>query len=93
MCRCFHADTEDGIYINAGFAWPNMATGELSATVDSGFRIKDGEIVHPVKNTMFGAHFIDLMKSVDAVSSDYREEPGRIMPTIRVRGVKVAGGA
>lgn len=33
----------------------------------------------------------DLLDNLDAVSSDYREEPGMIMPTVRIQNVKVAG--
>jgi predicted Zn-dependent protease len=35
---------------------------------------------------------LDLLKSIDAISSDYREKPGRIMPTVRISKAKVAGG-
>lgn len=37
---------------------------------------------------VIGIDAIDLLKSMDPVSKDYREEPGLIMSTIRVPDVK-----
>ncbi len=85
-------DTKEGLYINMGSLSPNSVTGEISATVDFGFKIENGELAYPVKSTMIGANMIELMKSIDAISSDYRPEPGTVMPTIRAQNVQVAGG-
>jgi len=85
-------DTKEGLYINMGSLSPNSVTGELSATVDFGFKIENGKLVYPVKSCLIGANMIELMKSIDAISKDYREEPGIIMPTIRAQDVQVAGG-
>ena len=60
--------------------------------MDFGFKIEQGRIARPVKNTMVGVNFLEMLKKIDAVSSDYREEPGMIMPTIRIRDIGVAGG-
>jgi len=84
-------DTKEGIYLNMGGLWPSLASGEISSTVDFGFKIENGELAYPLKNTMIGISIFDLLNNLDAISSDYREEPGQIMPTIRVRSVKVAG--
>ena len=59
---------------------------------DFDFKIERGEIAYPVRNAVIGVNVIDLLKSIHAVSKDYREEPGIIMPTIRAQGVRVAGG-
>lgn len=86
-------DTKEGLYISSGGISPNSVTGEISATVDFGFKIENGELAYPVQNTMIGVNMLDLLKSVDAISSDYREEPGVIMPTVRAQNVKVASAA
>ena len=85
-------DTQEGLYINMGSLSPNSVTGELSATVDFGFKIENGELAYPIKSCLIGANMIELMKSIDAISKDYREEPGVVMPTIRAQNVQVAGG-
>ncbi len=87
------ADTQEGIYVNSCFLFPNMVTGDISATIDYGYKIEKGVLVYPLKNTMMGIHILELLQKIDAISSDYREEPGQIMPTVRIQNVKVAGSA
>jgi predicted Zn-dependent protease len=60
--------------------------------VDAGFRIRKGKLTYPLKNTMVAGHGLELLASIDAISSDYRAEPGMVLPTVRVQGVRVAGG-
>jgi len=84
-------DTQEGIYINMGALGPNPTSGDISASVDFGFKIQNGELAYPVINAMIGGHIFDILSEIDAVSSDYREEPGNIMPTIRIQDVQVAG--
>ena len=84
-------DTKEGIYVNMGSAWPHPVNGEISATIDFGYKIENGQLAYPLRNTMLGINVFDLLNNLDAISSDYREEPGIIMPTIRVQQVQVAG--
>jgi len=85
------SEVEEGIYVNMGGLSPDTTSGEISGSVDFGFKIEAGKLAHPIKNTMVGVNFLDLLRGIDAVSSDYRQEPGQVMPTIRVRDVMVAG--
>jgi PmbA protein len=85
------ADTGEGIYVNMGGTFPDPVNGEISSTIDFGYKIENGKLAYPLKNTMLGINILDLLGNLDAISSDYREEPGAIMPTIRVQNVKVAG--
>jgi len=86
------AEVEDGIYVALGQPSPDTASGQISALVDAGFRIQKGELTYPLEKTMVAGNAIEILQGIDAVSSDYREEPGLIMPTIRVRGMRVASG-
>jgi PmbA protein len=86
------AEVDDGIYVALGRPSPDTASGQVSALVDAGFRIEKGQLTHALKNTMVGGHGLELLANIDAVSSDYRAEPGQVLPTIRVQGVKVASG-
>lgn len=85
------ADVSEGLYVNWGHLVPDGVTGQVSALVDFGFKIERGELAYPVKNTMVGADMFALLDSLEGVSSDYREEPGTIMPTLIFGKVKVAG--
>ena len=86
------SEIDEGLYVNEGGIHANPVTGEVSASVDFGFKIEKGELAYPVQNTMIGGNFLDMLANIDAISSDYRSEPGLIMPTIRIQGVSVAGG-
>jgi PmbA protein len=85
------SDTKEGIYVNMGSVTPHPVHGEISATIDFGYKIENGQLAYPLRNTMLGINVFDLLNNLDAISSDYREEPGMIMPTIRVQNVKAAG--
>lgn len=85
------AEIDEGLYICYAGLSPNSVTGELSTTVDFGFRIENGELTHPLSTTLIGTDAFELLGGIDAVSSDYREEPGMILPSIRVSSVQVAG--
>lgn len=84
--------TQEGLYINMGGIYPNSSTGDVSASVDFGFKIEDGELAYPVSSSLVGGSFLDMLKNIDAISSDYRSEPGSAMPTVRIQDVHVAGG-
>jgi len=40
---------------------------------------------------MLGGTILELLTRLDAVSSDFREEPGIQMPTVRIHDVQIAG--
>ena len=84
-------EVQDGIYLESGEIRPDPASGDISASIDFGFLIKDGRIVHPVENAMLGGSIFDLLEHLDAVSSDARQEPGILMPTLRIQDVQIAG--
>ncbi|MCL5105595.1 MAG: TldD/PmbA family protein [Armatimonadetes bacterium] len=84
--------TKSGLYINLGGISPNTTTGDVSTSVDFGFKIENGELAYPVASSLVGGKFLDMLANIDAISSDYREEPGMIMPTVRIQDVLVAGG-
>jgi PmbA protein len=86
------AEVSDGIYVTLARPEPDIASGQVSALVDAGFRIKNGQLTYPLKNTMVAGHAPEMLLHLDAVSSDYRAEPGRLLPTLRLQNLRVASG-
>jgi PmbA protein len=84
-------EVKEGIYLESGEIRPDPASGDVSASIDFGFYVKDGEIRFPVESAMLGGTILELLPRLDAVSSDFREEPGIRMPTIRIQDVQIAG--
>lgn len=85
------AEIDDGLYVSFAGLAPNPVSGEISGTVDFGFRIIKGELAYPVKMAMIGSDALSMLQAIDAVSSDARIEPGTILPSLRLHGVQIAG--
>lgn len=86
------SEVDEGLYINMGSLQIHPTSGDISTSVDFGYKIEKGKLAYPVTNAMVGGNIFDLLGSLDAVSSDYRSEPGAAMPTMRFSRMDVAGG-
>ena len=66
------AGIDDGVFIEdlIGFGQGNIANGDFSANVGLGYRIKDGEIVGRIKDTMVSGNLYELLKGDVQLSSD-----------------------
>jgi len=84
-------EVDDGIYLELGGLDPDMVSGDISTNLDFAMKIEKGELVYPVANAMVGGNLMELLPKLDAISSDYRDEPGNKMPTIRIRDVQISG--
>jgi PmbA protein len=85
------AGVERGLYINSASIAPNPSSGEVSAMVDFGLAIEDGQLSYPVANVNVAGHVFEMLADIDAVSSDCREEPGCLLPTVRIARAHVSG--
>ena len=84
------SDVKDGIYVDS-FPWMDPVTGNISAMIDFGTQIRNGELAEPVKGTMIGSNILSVLMNIDAVSKETRCTSGVIMPYLRVRDVQIAG--
>jgi PmbA protein len=85
------SEIKEGIYIENMSIQPDAASGDFSQPIDFGFKIENGQIAYPLKETMLGGNFLEFLRNIEEISSDYREEPGAIMPTIKVKEMIVSG--
>jgi PmbA protein len=86
------AGVEDGIYLRQllGFGQSNLINGDFSCNVALGFRIRRGEIVGRVKNTMAAGNVYELLASNVELSSD--RDPVERLPYARIEGLHLAAG-
>jgi PmbA protein len=84
-------EVKRGLYVNSASIAPNPSSGDISAMVEFGMLIEKGKLAGPVANVSIAGHIFKLLEDIDAISSDYREEPGNILPTIRIRKMHVSG--
>ncbi len=87
------AEIADGLYVCdlIGFGQSNIINGDFSGNIGLGYRIKNGEIVGRVKNTMIAGNLYDILKRSVILSSDTEHE-GRY-PHAVLEGVSVSVGS
>jgi len=83
--------TSEGLYVNAGAISADSVSGDVSSSIDFAFKIEKGEVAYPVASAMVGGHILELLQNIEEVSRDFREEPGNILPTIKIGDVQVIG--
>jgi len=71
---------------------PNMTTGDLSAMLYEGFYIENGEIKHPLKNTLVGINMRDLLQRISRVGNDTKTTLAMITPSFVVERATVTSG-
>ncbi|MHA1213367.1 MAG: TldD/PmbA family protein [Candidatus Heimdallarchaeota archaeon] len=86
------AETKKGLYLKDSSLEPSSGSPNISVLVDQGFLIENGEISHPLKETMIGTTIFQLLKNIDAVSKEVLNESGSISPALRLSKAKIAGG-
>ena len=83
---------DDGVYLELGGLSPDLVSGDVTTSLDFAFWIENGELTYPLANTMVGGNLIEMLGSIEAISSDVRHEPGNDMPTIVIRDVQISSG-
>ena len=86
------AETKKGIYLKDSALEPSAGSPNISVLIDQGFLIENGEISHPLKETMVGTNIFDLLSNIDAVTKDLINESGSISPAMRISQASIAGG-
>jgi len=72
---------------------PNISTGDFSGLILHGNLIEDGELSHPLNETMFGISLIDLFKNISGISKEYEIRGSYRAPYVKVEGVNIIGSA
>ncbi len=85
------AEVDDGVYLHSGSLDPDLAGGDISAVLDFACKIDRGKLTYPLAGAMAAGSLLELLGRIDAVSSDYRNEPGMVLPAVRIRDVQFSG--
>ncbi|PCN50123.1 hypothetical protein B6U99_06125 [Candidatus Geothermarchaeota archaeon ex4572_27] len=87
------AEAGRALILRTTFDRPNLASGDFSAVVVSGFMVEGGSIAHPVRGAAIHVNLADLMSRVVAIGGRVEEVLNVRSPPILVERVKVAGAA
>ncbi len=88
----FISELDTGVVCRNTGDRPNMTTGDLSAMIIEGYYVKNGEVQHPLKNTLIGINMRDLLKRISHVGNDSRATFSMITPSIVVERANVTSG-
>ena len=85
-------ETKRGILMEDSGLGSRGSSTNISSMVNSGYYIEDGEVVHPVKNTMIGTTVFEFLKNIGGLTKDVLVEGGSSTPAILLKNIKVSGG-
>ena len=55
------AETDEALYINMGSLAIHSTSGDISTSVDFGYKIENGRLAYPVANAMVAGHIFDVL--------------------------------
>ena len=82
-----------GIYFINTYDRANPQTGDFSGMIVEGFLVKNGEISHPIKQTMLGINILDLFDNITMIESKSRWILDTKLPRFLVKNCTISGGA
>lgn len=89
------AGMKDGLVVEGllGAGQGNELGGDFRANVALGYRVRNGQVVGRVKDTMISGNIYTVLNNVEAISNRAEWVYGSLRtPAIRCRGVEVASG-
>ena len=81
------SQVKEGILINRFSGGRPSDRGDFSGVAKNSYYIKDGEIQFPIKETTVSGNMVDLLQSVEAVSTERLNTGGSVYPWVRVSGI------
>ncbi len=81
-----------GIYLDDTGDSPNLASGDFSGLILSGFLIENGKMGPALANTMMGINVRDLLARIDAIGKDLTVRGSSKVPHIRISSAKITSG-
>ena len=88
----FISEMKKGVVCRTTYDRPNMTTGDLSAMIMEGYYVEDGEIKHPLKNTLIGINMRELLQRVQRVATDTKVTLYMQSPSLLIEEAKITSG-
>lgn len=82
--------TEQGVLIGRFSGGRPNDRGDFSGVAKNSYYVEDGKIQYPISETMVSGNLVDLIKNVEAVSSELIHFGGSASPWVKVSGITVS---
>jgi PmbA protein len=89
-------ETEKGIFVGRFAGNVELSSGNFSGSVKQGFLIEQGELKHPIVETMISGNSYTLMKNISGIGKELKivgVGMNATSPMMKVENVKVTGKA
>nr|MDO8111173.1 TldD/PmbA family protein [Candidatus Sigynarchaeota archaeon] len=80
-----------GVYFDETYDSPNMATGDFSGMMTSGFLIENGAIGAPIQQANFGMNLLQALETIELYGDKPEDRAGIIAPAVRLKGLQLSG--
>lgn len=87
-------ETRNGVYVTSTIGeWlSNPISGQLNATISSGYLVKNGSIVRPIKRATLQADFFSMINGgIELLGSEQRNSGSIYAVPVRAKGVTISG--
>ena len=85
-------DMKEGILLISSSLNPIGRNPQISTQINQGFFVKDGDIVHPIKNAVIGSTVFDVYDKINVVSKETENRSGHIAPWMELLPLQISGG-
>lgn len=85
------AEVDRGVLVGEMGGFIQAGSGLISAQLMRAHYIKDGTLQYPIKGAMISGVAFDWFKQIDAVANDLKQSFNSVVPSIRIRNVKIIG--
>ncbi|MFX1498415.1 MAG: TldD/PmbA family protein [Promethearchaeota archaeon] len=86
-------EIKEGIYLDYTGDRPNISTGDFSGLILQGNLIKNGELLDPLNETMFGINLLDLFNHIEEISKEIKIYGPYQAPYVKIADVQIIGSA
>ncbi len=84
-------EVDRGLFIDSIAGFPQAGSGLVSAQISQGFWIEQGELKHPVKDTMVVGNVYEWLHQITGISKETEQFNFCNVPALRVENVKIIG--
>lgn len=82
---------DDGLIVDQMLGGGNGISGDFSINIDLGYRVKNGQIIGRVKDTMVAGNVYTVLKQLVALGSDADWNGSCYTPSLIVEGLSITG--